>query len=290
MPAHPADRLLDRVALLRAPVCVGIDPVFEKLPAALADGSSEPAEAIGAFSVNVCRTVAEHVPCVKFQAACFERYGSRGVVALESAMRAAIAVGLVVILDSKRGDIGISAEHYAAAAFDASTSDMSRADWTTVSPYLGRDSLDPFLQRGGAFALVRTSNPSGDTIQRARLDNGRSVAEFVAELIAEIGSEFVGEQGYSALGAVVGATKRKEVVSLRRAMPQQVFLVPGFGAQGASVDDVLGCFHEDGRGAIITASRSIIYAFKQDDPRWTDAVADAASEMAEQIGSVAGLR
>ena len=216
---HPADHLIDRVTTLAAPVCVGIDPVMERLPRSItAAGGGEP-QAIGAFAIAVCDAVAAHVPCVKFQSACFERYGSRGVAALEQAMQHARELGLIVILDAKRGDIGISAQHYAAAAFEQPT---CSADWATVSPYLGTDSIEPFLERGGVFALVRTSNPSGDAVQRVTLGTGETMAEHVARVMAQTGAAYVGASGYSALGAVVGATKADEIAALRAAMPQQV--------------------------------------------------------------------
>jgi orotidine-5'-phosphate decarboxylase len=138
--------------------------------------------------------------------------------------------------------------------------------------------------------LVRTSNPGGDAIQNLQLKDGRTVSQAVGELIAHIGSQHIGTRGYSSLGAVVGATKREDAARLRQIMPQQMFLVPGYGAQGAGLDDVLPCFKPDGAGAIITASRSVIYAFKQDDPHWINSVADAAAKFAEEIGRAVGLR
>lgn len=287
-PAHAADRLLAAISRVRAPTCVGLDPVLDRLPAPLRHGG-DPVEAIERFSRDLLTAVAPVVACVKLQSACYERYGSRGVAALERVSRHAEGLGLEVILDAKRGDIGISAEHYAAAAFDPGA--PMHADWITINAYLGRDGIEPFLKPGrGAFALVRTSNPGGDAIQAAPLASGDSVAMHVAAHVASIGESSIGSQGYSALGAVVGATKRQDAASLRRLMPRQIFLVPGFGAQGAGVDDVLACFHPDGRGAVITASRSVIYAFKPDDPGWTRAVADAAAAFAEQIGRAVGLR
>ena len=286
---HPADRLLARIDAAGAPVCVGLDPVAEKLPAVLrpAAGDDAAAAAIEAFSCGVVDAVAGIVPAVKVQAACFERHGPAGVAALARVLAHAGRAGdLEVILDFKRGDIGISADHYAASARGA-----FRAAWTTVSPYLGSDSLLPFLAGGhGAFALVRTSNPSGDAVQSQRLADGRTVAEMVADLVAGTGAAHVGAAGFSALGAVVGATKREDAAALRARMPGQLFLVPGFGAQGGGVDDVLPCFRSDGRGALVTASRSVIYAFDPADRAWSGAVRRAAEELRAQIGSALGAR
>jgi orotidine-5'-phosphate decarboxylase len=283
MTEHAADLLLNAVDRTAAPVCVGLDPVIERIPSALA--GNDPADRLRAFSESVLDAVVEHVPCVKFQAACYERYGHRGVDALERSIAAARARGIVVILDAKRGDIGISAAHYAAAAFET-----ARADWVTVNPYLGEDGLLPFRGAGrGAFALVRTSNPSGDAVQAERLEDGRTVAEAVADLVADLGAGDVGTRGYSGLGAVVGATKPEDAAHLRARMPQQIFLVPGYGAQGGGVEDVLPSFDEGGTGAIVTASRSVIYA-GGDDAAWTDAVATAAGRLADEIGRAVGMR
>ena len=286
---NAADRLFARIEAAGAPVCVGLDPVAEKLPAILrpAAGHAAAAIAIGEFSRGVIDAVAGIVPAVKIQAACFERHGPAGVAALASVLEHARTVdGLEVILDFKRGDIGISAEHYAASARDA-----YRSDWTTVSAYLGADSLTPFVGNGhGAFALVRTSNPSGDAVQSLRLADGRTVAEAVADLVASVGAASLGSAGFSALGAVVGATKPTDAAALRVRMPQQIFLVPGFGAQGGGVDDVLPCFRADGRGALVTASRSVIYAFEPADRAWHESVRRAAEDLRTQIGSALGAR
>lgn len=286
---HPADRLLASIEAAGAPTCVGLDPVAEKLPAPLRPtvGDDAAAVAIEAFSTGVIDAVAGIAPAVKVQAACFERHGPAGFAALARTLAHASRVpNLEVILDFKRGDIGISADHYAASARGP-----LRAGWTTVSAYLGTDSLLPFLAPGhGAFALVRTSNPSGDAVQSMRLADGRTVAEMVADLVAAAGAATVGASGFSALGAVVGATKRSDAAALRGRMPQQLFLVPGFGAQGGGVDDVLPCFRTDGRGALVTASRSVIYAFEPGDRDWAGAVRRAAEELRTQIGSAVGVR
>lgn len=287
--AHASDRLLARIEQVGAPTCVGLDPVVEKLPAALrpAGGDEAAAAAIEAFSTGVLDAVAGRAPAVKVQAACFERHGPAGVRSLARVLEHARGLACFeVILDWKRGDIGVSAEHYAAAARGALDS-----DWTTVNSYLGADGIAPFLAAGrGAFALVRTSNPSGDALQSLPLADGRTVAQAVADLVAALGAAHLGRAGFSDLGAVVGATKRADAAALRERMPQQIFLVPGFGAQGGGVDDVLPCFRGDGRGALVTASRSVIYAFGPGDRDWAGAVARAAEELRAQIGGALGAR
>lgn len=289
---HAADRLLAAIERAGSPVCVGIDPVLQRLPAALSPvdcNADACVAAIRSFSIGVLDAVAPHVGCVKLQSACFERYGVPGVEALQGVAAAARERGLQVVLDAKRGDIGVSAEHYAHAAFGGEAgTQRALADWLTINSYFGADGIRPFLQPGrGAFALVRTSNPGGDRVQAARLEDGRTVAELVAATVAEVGAGFVGTGGYSALGAVVAATKPHEAAALRALMPQQIFLVPGFGAQGGDTESVRPCFAADGRGAIVTASRSVIYAFSPDQSDWKNAVGDAAAALAEQIAKVA---
>lgn len=276
IPSHPADRMLAAVDAVGSPVCVGLDPVIEKMPRILRD--SPVTLALEKFTSGILRAVAGLVPCVKLQSACYERHGPDGVRVLADSMALARELGLVAILDGKRGDIGISAEHYEAALFGP-----MHADWATVNPYLGMDTVRPFLARGGAFALVRTSNPGSDELQSIRTSDGSTVAQAVARLIAWTGAGHVGKSGFSSLGAVVGATKAQDAVALRELMPQQLFLVPGYGAQGGTLEDALACFRSDGLGAIITASRSVIYAFGGDDADWISPVARAAEQFAREI-------
>jgi orotidine-5'-phosphate decarboxylase len=281
---HAADSLLAAIVRKGSPVCVGIDPVFDRLPEELQKGAwtrADQARAIGWFSRAVIEAVAQYVPCVKVQAACFERYGSDGFREMEASIAAARAAGLIVILDAKRGDIGISAEHYAAGAFE--NGDAS-ADWITINSYLGVDGITPFLKQGhGAFALVRTSNPGGDEIQSAKLEGGETVAGHVAAIVARVGESVLGSSGYSALGAVIGATKREDAARLRERMPRQIFLVPGYGAQGGTMEDILPCFNADGRGAIVTASRSVIFAFQQSESDWAASIGRAAAGFAAEV-------
>jgi orotidine-5'-phosphate decarboxylase len=279
---HPADSLCSRVAHVGSPTCVGLDPVLERLPAALAPADARDArgcaQAIERFSLGVIDAVSADAAAVKVQAACFERFGTEGYAAMWRVLAAARASGLAVVLDFKRGDIGISAEHYAASARAAG------AHWTTINPYLGADGITPFLTGGaGSFALVRTSNPSGDALQSLPLADGRTVAEAVADLVSTLGRSSIGANGFSALGAVVGATKRAEIASLRARMPHAIFLVPGYGAQGGTADDVRACFTDGQRGALITASRSVIYPKAADGAPWQQAIRDAARMFADEI-------
>jgi orotidine-5'-phosphate decarboxylase len=272
---------VDAIARRDAPVCVGLDPVIDRMPASLA--ARPAAAALEAFSIAVIGACAAHVPAVKFQSACYERYGADGVAALRTSIEAARQRGLVAILDAKRGDIGISAAHYAAAASSLG------ADWITASGYMGPDTLTPFLEAGlGAFVLVRTSNEGSDALQALRLADGRTVAEAVADMVEEMGAARCGTHGMSQLGAVVGATKPADGAALRARLKRTVLLVPGYGAQGGTLADIRPLFGDSGRDAIVTASRSVIYAFDKADPHYASAIARASEALAREIRE--GLR
>ena len=280
---------------------MGIDPVYERLPGELqtaeAGSAQQHVDAISRFVEGVLQAVAAHVPCVKFQSACFERYRWPGVKAYFDLIHRARALGLIVIGDAKRGDIGISSEHYAAGCLgDDPFDDACQADGPdalTVNAYLGADGLDPFVQAAaasgkGLFALVRTSNPGGDAIQSLALADGRQVCDAMAALVARLGGSdnLIGRRGYSLVGAVVGATKIADAARLRQLMPDQLLLLPGFGAQGGKADDVRACFKDDASGALVTASRSVLYAYEKKSGPWQTAVEQAAIEMKQQIARV----
>ncbi|MBX3378141.1 MAG: orotidine-5'-phosphate decarboxylase, partial [Phycisphaeraceae bacterium] len=281
---HFSDRLLTTIRRVGSPVCIGLDPVLDKLPSAARAEHWEPLAAIRSYCHHVIHATAPHAAAIKFQSACFERYGGQGVTLLQHLMNEAAGLGLVVILDAKRGDIGISAEHYAAAAANAG------AHAITINAYLGPSTVEPYLAAGlGIFILVRTSNPDSDAIQSHKLADGRTVAELMADEVAKVGSRHRGEHGLSDVGAVVGATKAEDTRSLRARMPRTPFLVPGFGAQGGTVDDIrtmlAGKSPLDGT-ILVTASRSVIYAFNADDPAWAASVAAAAQKLNAELRAI----
>jgi len=283
-----------------APICVGLDPVLEKLPEEVRHGvdgksAADAAQALYTFCSGVLSAVAPYVPCVKIQSACFERYLWPGVEVYHRLIDDARELGLLVVADAKRGDIGISAEHYAAGCLAEPTyedmGELAGPDALTINGYLGADSIEPFLevarkQGKGLFVLVRTSNPGGDALQSLTLSDGRPVSDAVAQMVATLGggAADIGQSGYSLLGAVVGATKPADAARLRLIMPRSIFLVPGYGAQGGGVKDVLPCFNKDGTGALITASRSVLFAFaKNTGTDWRSAVRQAALEMRDEV-------
>ncbi|MEM9560448.1 MAG: orotidine-5'-phosphate decarboxylase [Planctomycetota bacterium] len=276
---------LDRAGNL---LCVGIDPVLERLPSELAAG--EPGEALERFGLGVVEAVTGLVGVVKPQSACFERFGSAGYRAMERVIGAARAAGLVVILDAKRGDIGSTAAHYAAGAAGLG------AQAITVNAYMGRSAVEPFLDAGlGVHVLVRTSNPDSDEIQLERLESGGTLGQRMARLVHDLGG--VSGSALGRVGAVVGATKdAAELAALRVLMPEAPVLVPGYGAQGGDLGAIAALRREGARspgtaGVIVNASRSVLYprAGVRDEPgSWIRGVAARARAHADAIGVLRG--
>lgn len=250
------DRLLDRIGAVGAPVCVGLDPSVDRLPG-WAGGSSDAAR-VSSFCRGVIDRTAEFAAAFKPQSACFERLGSAGFRALEETIAHARAAGVPVVYDAKRGDIGSTADHYAAAAVALGV------DAITINAYMGPSTVQPYLDAGlGVFVLVRTSNPDSGEIQSKELVEGGAVGDAMAGLTRTLGESSLGMHGMSDVGAVVGLTKASEAAHLRELMPRQVFLVPGYGAQGGSAAELSPLLaHEStpGRGVLVNASRSVIYA------------------------------
>lgn len=288
-----ADRLAEAMEKTGSFACVGIDPVVEKLPAQLLQGRS-PIDAINLFCEGVLQAVAGRVPAVKFQSACFERHGPQAMAHLQTLISHAKELGLLVILDAKRGDIGLTAEHYAHAAFH-----QAGADCLTVNPYLGPDTLEPYLTVGGPakglFVLVRTSNPGSDFVQNLSLADGRTVAQSMGELVAGIGRKSMGNNGLSSIGAVVGATKASDAAMLRRVMPDQFFLIPGYGAQGGKAEDIRPMLRNRASGAgiasagvLVTASRSVIYpeTDRVSGVSWTEKIRKAAENLNSELAQI----
>ena len=297
-----ADRLAQAVRRTGSVTCVGLDPRKAQLPAPIRDAVvGDAPDAWAAAYLQFCKgiidVVKDLVPCVKPQAAFFEQLGPAGMVALGEVIRYASEQGLLVITDGKRNDIGSTATAYAQAYLGAGDESPWGSDSLTVSPYLGRDSLEPFVEicgqrKAGIFVLVKTSNPGGGLLQDRETD-GQTVYQRVAELLTELNSKWIGESGYGPVGAVVGATYPEQLVEMRAAMPHSWILVPGFGAQGGGAKDVCAAFDDAGLGAVVNSSRHIIFAHARDefaekygDSRWQDAVAAATRSMNEQLAEV----
>ncbi len=276
-----ADRLINAIQEKKAPICVGIDPIYESLPDAVAgsadkrDANNQAAciDAIFEFTVSLLRVIAPYVPVVKFQSGYFEKYLWEGVEAYYSLIQEANSLGLLVIGDVKRGDIGSTVSAYAAGHLaDPPFTEIEPVvmpDAITVNPMMGLDTLEPFISTAkafnrGLFVLVRTSNPGSAALQDVRLADGRTWSEMLADNLALLAADasLVGACGYSAIGAVVGATQPHTMVSLRQRLPMSIFLLPGYGTQGATGEMTRSAF-QAGQGAIVSASRSILYAHKE---------------------------
>ena len=303
-----SDRLVEAIQRKRSRVVVGLDPHLALLPSTLmskvdtADRNAV-SKAILEFSRGIIDAVCDAAAAIKPQVAFFERLGPPGYDALEALVRDANARDLLVISDAKRGDIGSTAQAYAdyhlGSSQDKGTLPGLNADAITLNPYLGRDSLQPFLEyipRGrGLFLLAKTSNPgSADFQDRLLQSTGPNVSLFsaIGLLADQIADTYaIGTSGYSSIGLVVGATFPQQANELRASFPRLVFLVPGVGAQGAQPSDLTGCFDSRGLGAIVNASRSIIFAYRdrKSPERWKDCAKEAAYSLRDELNSALNL-
>jgi len=300
---HFGDRLTNRISDLGNPTVVGLDPrlnqipefIIEKVIDEFGETTEAAAEAILEFNMGIIDAISDIVPAVKPQIAFYECYGYEGLRAYEETIKYAQEKGMIVIGDAKRNDIGSTAKAYAEGhlgnvdLFGTPTLSIN-ADALTVTPYLGTDGITPFTKvcaefGKGIFVLVRTSNPSADEIQGQALGD-HLMDEHVATLVEGWGRDLIGDSGYSSVGAVIGATYPEEARVLRNLMPNQIFLVPGYGAQGGGAEDVKPCFHDNGTGAIVNSSRGIIFAYeKQGKPgeAFAETARDAALAMKEDL-------
>ncbi len=288
------DRLAAAVDRSASTLCVGLDPRIELLPppliTGLHPGASGRARAFERFCEQVIDAVVDEAVAVKPQVAFFEALGGYGITALERVCAHARASGLLVIVDGKRGDVASTAAAYAQAWLHARDGNPPVGDALTVNPYLGGDSLAPFFAAcgdgAGVFVLARTSNPGGADIQEALLADGRPVWERTAELIADWGAPHVGDSGLSAVGAVLGATHPEVVARARELMPDTPFLLPGVGAQGGSAGEMGPAFATHPAGGLVSASRSVIYAWRERGGDWQQAVRQAAHELRRTTAAV----
>lgn len=286
------DRIIEQTKRKKNPCIVGIDPEWSKIPDCYKTKGAPEAEIILKWAMDIVDCVADLVVAVKPQMAFYEVYGADGVKTFEKLVAYAHSKDLIVIDDSKRNDIGNTAKAYAYAHL--SKEGPINADFLTVSPFLGTDSIQPFLDvakvnEKGLFILVKTSNPSSAEISEAMNGNGEKLRDWVAGYVHMVGKDFVGESGYSSIGAVVGATFPTEAEELRKIMKHNYFLVPGFGAQGGSVKDIVACFNDDGLGALVSSSRGILYKYLEmhtyDGTRemYMDIVRKQATDMQQQV-------
>lgn len=271
------DKLIYNTIKTKNPSVIGLDPDIEKIPDCYKKhiNADHPFEAVSEviynFNRDIIDTVADLVPAVKPQIAFYEKYGSYGIAAYEKTISYAKEKGLVVIADAKRNDIGNTAKAYAEGhlgcvkLLDGSLAPSFDSDFLTVTPFLGSESLQPFVDvciknNKGIFVLVKTSDSSSGEIQDVMTSEGLTVSQSIAKYVASHPDSFTGKRGYSPIGAVVGATYPEEAALLRKIMPSSYFLVPGYGAQGGKAKDILPCFNADGLGAVVNSSRGILYS------------------------------
>lgn len=277
------DQLIQKIDETRCPIVVGLDPLIQSIPESIKDDAIQKygntkqgaAEALYQFNIGLLDQIHQLIPAVKLQMACYEMYGSYGVDVFERTVKYAKDLGLIVIDDSKRNDIGSTANLYALGhlgktpLIEGEEKEEYKADFLTINPLLGSDNTNPFIKQcqennRGIFILVRTSNPSSKEYQEALIDDMPLYHKIAAD-VEEFGEEMIGERGFTPIGAVVGATWPQESETLREIMPHVYFLVPGYGAQGATADDVVAAFNDEGYGALINSSRGIIFAYQQND-------------------------
>jgi len=299
MPSHFADRLCDAVKSKRTPLTVGLDPVYSRLPAAITShrdmndefDAAAAVDAIFDFCTQTMRIVAPMVPAVKLNIAFFEKYVWEGVETYYALITEADDLGLEVIGDVKRGDIGHTAEFYAAAHLEnpelAGLEDTLAPDAITVNGFAGLEGIVPFAdmanQQGkGIFVWVRSSNPSASAVQDFAGADGQKMYERIAEVIAQIANQAgrIGTSGYSNVGMIVGGATPEIASSLRQRYDKVWFLVPGYGSQGASAADCVCFCKPGGTGALINASRSIIYAYEK--PKYKEQFGDDWKRCIEQ--------
>ena len=310
------DLLIDKIKDMKNPSAIGLDTCLDYLPPEMTDGlmsANGAARAVLEFNKRVVDAVCDIAPAVKVQVAYYEMYGWQGMKAFYETLKYAKKKGLVTIADVKRNDIGSTAAAYSSAYLGQTTIDSKAftgfdSDFVTLNAYLGIDGIKPFLDDckkygKGVFILCKTSNPGsgqlqdltvtgtagGDTNGRQPCPRDRTLYETMGGLISDWGRELIGKHGYSAAGAVVGATHKEQAQVLRKAMPHTFFLVPGYGAQGGKIDDLKVCFDSEGGGAVVNSSRAILCAYKNEKYKglaFDKAARQAAIDMKNELGGV----
>jgi len=300
------DKLIDRIVELKNPTVVGLDPRMDYVPESIAKDAQDRygrtaiavKYALLAYNKGIIDAVCDIVPAVKPQIAFYEQFGAEGIDAYFQTVEYAKSKGMIVIGDIKRSDIASTAEAYSDAHIgqtDVFGEKMafSQADFITINPFLGADSIEPFLKNckdydKGLFILVKTSNKGSGDFQDLIVD-GRPLYEICGEYVEKWGASLVGRHGYSSIGAVAGATHPEVAAKLRSLMPRTFFLVPGYGAQGGGTADIAGAFDKNGLGAIVNNSRGIIAAYKTERYSglgFAEAARAAALDMKADLGTI----
>ena len=280
------DQLIQKIKETNNPTVIGLDPRYDMLPNCIKQnytGSVKKiCEGILEYNKALIDNVCDIIPAVKPQMAFYEAFGLDGIQCFQETCKYAKENNMIVIVDAKRGDIGSTAESYSSAYIGKTKVEdqlygLDYIDFITVNAYFGTDCVKPFIEDckkydKGIFILVKTSNPSSGELQDLKLENGKTIYETMGNLVETWGTELIGENGYSSIAAVVGATYPEQLQTLREQMPHTFFLIPGYGAQGGKAGDIALGFDKNGLGGIINASRSLMCAYKSD--RWKDQFSD----------------
>lgn len=280
------DQLIQKIKQTNNPTVIGLDPRYDMLPNCIKKnytGSVKKiCEGILEYNKALIDNVCDIIPAVKPQMAFYEAFGLDGIQCFQETCKYAKENNMIVIVDAKRGDIGSTAESYSSAYIGKTKVEdqlygLDYIDFITVNAYFGTDCVKPFIEDckkydKGIFILVKTSNPSSGELQDLKLENGKTIYETMGNLVETWGTELIGENGYSSIAAVVGATYPEQLQTLREQMPHTFFLIPGYGAQGGKAGDIALGFDQNGLGGIINASRSLMCAYKSD--RWKDQFSD----------------
>lgn len=280
------DQLIQKIKETNNPTVIGLDPRYDMLPNCIKKnytGSVKKiCEGILEYNKALIDNVCDIIPAVKPQMAFYEAFGLDGIQCFQETCKYAKENNMIVIVDAKRGDIGSTAESYSSAYIGKTKVEdqlygLDYIDFITVNAYFGTDCVKPFIEDckkydKGIFILVKTSNPSSGELQDLKLENGKTIYETMGNLVETWGTELIGENGYSSIAAVVGATYPEQLQTLREQMPHTFFLIPGYGAQGGKAGDIALGFDQNGLGGIINASRSLMCAYKSD--RWKDQFSD----------------
>ena len=301
------DRLINKIKETNNPTVIGLDPRYELLPKCVLEKYPDTLEGVSQAIVEYNKALIDEtydvIPAVKPQIAFYEMFGIPGIKAFEETCKYAKQKEMLVIADIKRGDIGSTAQGYSNAYLGKTKigekeESIFDVDFVTVNPYMGTDCVKPFIEDckkydKGIFILVKTSNPSSGELQDVKLENGEEVYVKVAKLVEEWGKDLRGENGYSSIAAVVGATYPKQLKEIREIAPHTYFLIPGYGAQGGKAEDIALGFDKNGLGGIVNASRSLMCAYKSEfwkdkfeEKDYAKATRAEALRMKEELGGI----
>lgn len=295
---NAADRLIQKITEKNNPSAIGLDTVLDYIPDIKNCSSlSDAAKYILDYNCAIIDSIYDIAPAVKIQAACYEMYGVSGMQTFESTIKYARKKGLIVIADVKRNDIGSTAKFYSNAYLANSNfcgkklAPPFESDFITVNAYLGEDGITPFVEDckeygKGIFILVKTSNKGSGQFQDKVYSDGKTLYQTMGGYVKQWGESLVGKYGYSSVGAVVGATHKEQAKTLRKELKGVFFLIPGYGAQGATAEDLSVCFDEKGLGGIVNSSRAILCAYKgqkYNGLKFFQAARRAAEDMKEDL-------